>query len=72
MKLITRLIPCDIVMPSIGDQLKYMVEDYFIAVIILLAVLLIITSIITVVIVARRKSKEENPNSKHDAEENNL
>ena len=71
MKLITRLIPCDIVMPSIGDQLKYLVEDHFIAVIILLAILLVVASTITVVVVTRREKKEENLDLKHDVEDNN-
>ena len=51
--------PCDVVMPSISDEVSALVRANLPSVIIVLTVMLIAATVITVVLVHRRKHKGE-------------
>lgn len=62
MNLTPKIMPCDVVMPSLGDTVRALVENNIFAVIILLVVLLVIASIITICIVSRKKNRDNDSN----------
>ena len=62
---------CDVVMPSLGDIMKDLVENNIIAVIFLLVILLVAASIITVCIVSRKKNRDNSNNTNYNIEEKN-
>lgn len=56
-----KVIPCDVVMPSLGDTLRDLVSNNLIMVIFLLVVLLVVAAIVTVIVVSR-KNEQTNKN----------
>lgn len=72
MNLTPKFVPCDVVMPSLGDMMKDLVETNISKVILLLVILLIIASIVTVCIVSRKKNRDDSNNSNYNMEEKNA
>lgn len=66
-----KVIPCDIVMPSLGDTLRDLVSNNLIMVIFLLVVLLVVAALAVMIIVSRKKERtDKNSQSNQEGEQN--
>ena len=65
-----KLIPCDVVSPSLGKDLEYLLEDHFVQAVLLLVVLLMLAALATIVIVARNKPQQPTQNPMDENKDN--
>lgn len=73
MNITSKMILCDLVMPSLRDVLSGLVENNLLMVIVLLVVQLLVATIVIMIVVSRKKSRDEKRNANYqEAEEGAL